>query len=186
MIDFSKLMDKIPKTADEHAELNRQYYVWSQQQEMDEAASQAVARSDFIVTEDPNMRFDRTGLPYAILYAEKDGKPVRAEMRGLINESSNDFADRVESLSRGDKVIVDGHPETRRWKDSNNKWRSQEEFIIGSFIEPQGMNPKLLDGVVRTPTKFVEQNPEAARPVDPQIKSQTAAQAMASSQGISR
>lgn len=151
MVDFSKLMAMSPEEREERrAEQDRR----AVEKDLAERAEAATDMRRLRLSEDPDIRFDRAGFPYAILRSEREGEPYVSVAKPVHGEDDRSFVKRLATLEIGDEFVAHGHEETRRWKDQRNNWRSSKEFQVDVPISPEALKPVLPDGVVFPPSAF--------------------------------
>lgn len=160
MIDFSRLGSRSPeeeRAMDEERERKRI------QADLSERAGLATLKISLVLAEDPEVRFDRTGFPYAIL-RPSDSKFASITLKPLPDQENRDFVDAFSQLSKGEKVSGYGHPVERRWKNASGKWMSSQEFSLDIPTSPQSIVHKLSEGVSMPLTAFqISENGKSAQ-----------------------
>jgi len=160
MIDFSKLGSRSPeeqRAIDEERERNRI------KADLSERAGLATAKISFVLAEDPEIRYDRTGFPYAIL-RPADSKFASVTLRPLSDQEDRDFANSFNQLAKGDEVSGYGHPVERKWKNASGKWVSSQEFSLDVPTSPKSISPELPNGISMPLTAFqISENGKSAQ-----------------------
>ena len=160
MVDFSKLLNE---TEEERNERRLQAERAILQNELKKTAEASPFRESFVLSEDPSIRYDRSGFPYALLRLENDSKFDSAIVEPFPGEEDRTFIKRVESLSAGDSVVADGDVKDRNWKDGDGKWHSRKEFAVGIPVSPESFVPTLPDGVSMPLSRYQENQANAQK-----------------------
>ena len=151
MVDFSKLMAKSPEERErDRAEMDRRFL----EKDLSERAGAATDMRRLVLTEDPEVRYGRDGLPYALLRSEREGSPYSVVAKPVFGEDDRAFCRRMDRLDKGDEIVAHGHEEERRWKDQNNNWRSTKEFQADVPLSPESFRNELPEGVSFPPSAF--------------------------------
>lgn len=159
MVDFSKLMNKSPEERErDRAAMDRRLL----EKDLSERAEAATDMRRLTLTEDPEVRYGRDGLPYALLRSEREGKPYAAVVRPVFGEDDRAFCRRMDRLDKGDEIVAHGHEETRRWQDQNRNWRSSKEFQVDVPLAPEAFKNELPAGVSFPPSAFARKQQASA------------------------
>lgn len=159
MVDFSKLLKTTPEERLEQREASERRWV---EQELQERAESATDFRRLTLTEDPEIRYDRSGFPFARFTSERDGQRYAAVINPFHNEDSRDFAGRMGQLKVGDEITAHGHEEDRRWKDGQGQWKSVKEFHIDVPLAPESLKPSLPDDLEFPQSSFARKQAELA------------------------
>lgn len=159
MVDFKKLMEITPEDREQR---NRDYERRAIENDLAERAEAATELRRLLLSDDPEIRYGRDGLPFAILRSERDGVSYSSVTKPVWNEDERRFADRISSLKAGDEIIVHGHENTRRWMDQKQHWKSSKEFQIDVPIAPEALKHELPEGLSFPPSAYAKKQKELA------------------------
>ena len=159
MVDFKKLMETTPE---EREQRNRDYERRSIENDLAERAEAASDLRRMALSDDPEIRYGRDGVPFAILRSEREGAPYSSVTKPIWGEDERRFVDRISSLKEGDEIIAHGHEDTRRWKDQKQNWRSSKEFQIDVPLAPEALKNELPEGLSFPPSSYAKKQAELA------------------------
>lgn len=160
MVDFKKLMETSPEEREAH---NREYERRATQDDLTARAGAATEMRRLVMTDDPEIRYGRDGLPFALLRSERDGAAYSSVTKPVWGEDERGFVARIAGLKEGDEFIAHGHEETRRWKDQRQNWRSSVEFQIDVPLSPDRLRHELPEGVEFPQTAYAKKQTELAQ-----------------------
>jgi len=160
MVDFKKMMEM---SSEEREQRNRDYERRAVESDLAERAVAATDMRRLVMSDDPEIRYGRDGLPFAILRSEKDGAPYSSVTKPVWGEDERKFVERMSGLKEGDEIIAHGHEETRRWKDQRQNWKSSVEFQIDVPLSPDRLRHELPEGVAFPQTAYAKKQAELAQ-----------------------
>ena len=159
MVDFSKLMAMSPEERERNrAESERRLI----EKDLADRASAATDLRRLELTEDPDVRYGRDGIPFAVLRSERDGSSYSSITRPVTGEDERSFVRRLSEMEKGEEFIAHGHEETRSWKDQGGSWRSSVEFQIDVPLSPEKLRHELPEGMTFPQSAYARKQAELA------------------------
>lgn len=158
-IDFSKLLSQTEEEREQSRARQQQRWL---EDELKERAEAATELRRLTLTEDPEIRSDRAGFPFARFAAERNGQRYAAVLKPVHGEDRSDFYKRMDQLRAGDEIVAHGHEETRRWTDARGQWRHAKEFHMDVPVSPPELKSPLPEGTVFPQSAFSRKQAEMA------------------------
>lgn len=159
MVDFSKLRSMSPEERQQRRDESEKRAL---EKDLSDRAEAATDVRRLVLTDDPEVRYGRDGVPFALLRSEREGKPYPSVVKPVHGEDDRAFSNRIDRLSKGDEIVAQGHEETRRWKDQQDNWRSSIEFQVDVPLAPEALKHDLPEGVSFPQSAFAKKQVELA------------------------